>query len=398
MTRRSLNRSIGVALTVATFGALSACGESEDGSSTAKKTDGPIKIGFALAESGAMEAYDGPARFGAEQAIREINEAGGIDGRKVEGIFGDTKSDPAEGANAAIKALDAGAQALVVACGFDFGGATAGIEADKRGVMAISTCGAGSRFGPETAQRLFTMATSAFSDGAVMAEVAKKRGVKRPFVIEESNTDFDTEVALGFVNRWKELGGEIAGQSEMKNDDQSFSAQVSEIRGAKADAVMLATYPPGLTKMIRQMRGAGLDVPIFGTEDFDGESWKKGVPDLRDVIFPAPLSQYGNDPKDKVNELVAAYEGDDLTYGLFFGFSAVEAVTEAIKENGGSTDGAELTKIMEGWKDKEFLVGPTTFDADSHITTSREERIMEIDGGKTNLAEVLRPEQVPTDR
>ena len=47
--------------------------------------------------------------------------AGGIDGKPVKIVYADTKSDPAQGANAAIQVLEQGADMLVVSCDFDMG-------------------------------------------------------------------------------------------------------------------------------------------------------------------------------------------------------------------------------------------------------------------------------------
>jgi len=55
------------------------------GSGTA--ADKPVKIGFAYIMSGPFATYGQFAKQGAELAIDEINQAGGINGRKVEALF-----------------------------------------------------------------------------------------------------------------------------------------------------------------------------------------------------------------------------------------------------------------------------------------------------------------------
>ena len=63
----------------------------------------PIKIGFLYILSGRVAQFGYVARQGAELAIDEINDSGGINGRRVKGVFADTKADPKVAIAAATK-------------------------------------------------------------------------------------------------------------------------------------------------------------------------------------------------------------------------------------------------------------------------------------------------------
>lgn len=393
---------LAVGMLVAAGAVLAGCG-SDGGSDSTAASDEPVQIGFAIGRSGFLEVADGPAEFAAREAIKEINAAGGVDGRELTASFADVKSDPATGANAAIELLDGGAEVLVTACGFDFGGGTAAIEANDRGVLSISTCGGGSKYGPLGAGELvFTTATSSFGEGAAMAEfAADELGLKSAFVVAEEEVDFDTEAAWAFEERFKELGGQVAGSTGIHNEDQSFDTQISEVEQSGADSVYLATYMPGAAKFMREARSAGLDVTFLGTEDFDGEEWKEAVPNLSDVYYTAPASLYGDDPNEAFNELLETYEAEKgeappLSLGLISGYTVVEMIARAIEQAGGTTEGAALAEVMTGWEDEEFMIGPTTYDPATHLIESRDERVMKIEDGVTSLVDTVRPTQVPT--
>ena len=92
-------------------GVLAGCGSDDDsstdsgtgdsgGSSSAGET---IKIGANLELSGGVASYGASIDEGAELAIEEINAEGGINGKKIDYIVADNKSDNAEAASAAIK-------------------------------------------------------------------------------------------------------------------------------------------------------------------------------------------------------------------------------------------------------------------------------------------------------
>ncbi len=78
-----------------------------------------ITVGFAIAKSGWLEAYDTPATTAARIRIDEINAAGGLLGRQINWIEADTKSDQAQSASAGLQLIDEGADMLIVNCDYD---------------------------------------------------------------------------------------------------------------------------------------------------------------------------------------------------------------------------------------------------------------------------------------
>ena len=80
-----------------------------------------VVIGIASAESGWMQAYSEPAARSALIRIDEINNAGGLLGKKLKVVRADTKTDRAQGARAGLMVLDAGAELVLVDCDYDYG-------------------------------------------------------------------------------------------------------------------------------------------------------------------------------------------------------------------------------------------------------------------------------------
>ena len=91
-----------------------------------------ITVGFAIAKSGWMEAYDTPAATAAKIRIDEINAAGGLLGRQIKWVEADTKTDRQQSARAGLQVLDEGADMMVVSCDYDFG-SPAALSAEAEG-------------------------------------------------------------------------------------------------------------------------------------------------------------------------------------------------------------------------------------------------------------------------
>ena len=96
-----------------------------------------ILIGGTICLTGVQASLDEPGFKGAQLAVKQINDAGGLLGQPVRFLNIDGKSDPVTVGNAAVELIDQGAQLIVAPCDFDFGG-PASREAQAAGIVGIS--------------------------------------------------------------------------------------------------------------------------------------------------------------------------------------------------------------------------------------------------------------------
>lgn len=381
--------------------AVAACGGDSDDDDGGEASSGdPIVIGYAGGFTGDLEAFDGPGLTGAELAVDEINESGGVDGRPLELITADTASDPNQGSRAGTELLEQGADVMLVSPDFNFGGGAAR-EAQKAGVAVISV-GAGSpKFGVQGIGPLaYTMGISGVTDGAASAEWAfEKQGYRTAYVLLDDVTDYDKDQCRGFETRWEELGGELLGKDTFKNDDPSVAAQVSKIRNlpSEPDVIVLCSFPPGGAVAVKQLRDAGVESAIVSNVSMDGDFWfEETIPRLSDFYFLSSASMWGNDPDEEINEFVKAFREEagqpQNAFGLY-AHAAVQALARAI-ERAGSTEGEAVAEELNQF-DNEDLIVSVTFEPDVHIDTVREERVMAVQNGKHEVDDVRSAESQP---
>jgi branched-chain amino acid transport system substrate-binding protein len=405
-----------VATTVSIAMAVAACGGGSDsttssatgaataagGASSGGAPSGePIIVGDSSSESGIMASLDQPSSFGAQMAIDDINAAGGLLGRPLKYEHVDGKSDPNEGAKAAIDVLAKKAQVVIITCDFDFG-APAALEAEKKGIISFSQCGASTKFGPiGIGPHAFTMATSAPTQGNIAAEFAfKDKGWKTAWTLLDNSIDFEKQGCGGFTARYQELGGKVVGTDTMLQTDPQIGSQITRLKSInpQPDFLMVCTYQPGLAQVIRQIRAAGIDLPVYGFEDADGTFWHETVPNIKNVFFGTYGNIQGKDPDPKVNDFFVKFAsrsgGPPPTSHALTGYSIVEGWAKAVQE-AGTLDGDAVQKVLETFKDVPLLVGPTSFSADYHVQTTRSMRIMEITAPNTiDFIKELKPEKV----
>lgn len=356
-------------------------------------TGDPIVVGIATGQTGFMAPYDSPGVNAVHLALEDINASGGLLGRQLEAISADTRSDLLEGKRAGESLVADGADVMIVSCDFDYG-SPAALAANEAGVVAFSLCAASEKFGPSGIGPLaYTSATVAANEGAAGAAFAAKQGWEAPFILSDDTLTYPREVLAGFRDAWTAASGEdsIAGEATHKNEDASIASQITAMQNSDADFIYVTTYPPGASSVIRQIRAAGVDLPILGTQNLDGTAWIDAIPDMSDVYATVVGgSTFGDDPNPQRNELVERYTerfGEAPPSGQFYGgYAAMEALAIAI-EAAGSVEGEAVAAELNQFLNVETVVGAMTFDEDNHITLERPMPVIVFEGGAARYAD-----------
>jgi branched-chain amino acid transport system substrate-binding protein len=122
----------------------------------------------------------------------------------------------------------------------------------------------------------------------------------------------------------------------------------------------------------------------------DGAFWLGAVPDLSNFYTVTYASVFGDDPNQKVVDLLAAFKEktgqDAATGGLITGASTIEAFKLAA-ERAGSFDGAALSAEFNKFQDEDLTAGPTSFSPDLHVNVKRPMAVITVNGGKHQFVE-----------
>jgi len=381
---------------------VAGCGDDDSSSDTASSSD-PIEVGAVLAQSGLFSQFDIANTAGVQLAAEDINREGGVDGREIDVTVGDYKSKPELGSAVARELIGDGAQAIITSADFDFG-SPAALAAQSQGVIAMSAGAEAPEFGVQGIGDLaFSMGTATNETAAAWAEwIHGERGARSVFILEDPTLAYDTSLCSNFEKRWGELPGtEIAGKEKFENSDPSIDVQITKIQSLdqEPDFIILCSYPPGGATALRQLRAAGVDTPVIAGDAFSGSAWLAGVPNLSDFFYTDYGSVYGDDPDQKVNEVVArarkrADPPSAIVGVLLSAYSAIEGYAKAVEE-AGSTDPEAVRDALNEFDGVELLAGPTTFTPETHINIERPLAVLEIKDGKGSFVQEFTPEKVP---
>lgn len=364
--------------------------------------DEPIVIGLSKGITGWWSAFDAPGLLGAQIATDEINAAGGIGGRQIELEVCDAKSDVNQAAACGLELVESGVDIMLTTCDYDFGGPAAR-EANKVKMISIGCAGA-TAFGAEGIgpYHYNTYAGNPAEAATIVEYGYNELGFRKPYLLRDETIEYSKNLCELVEEHWNTVAGEgtLAGVDTFLNDDPSISGQISRIASSGADSVILCSFIPGGSSAIRQLRGAGIDLPIFGTSSFDGDYWIEAVPDLTDFWYPAPLSQWGDPTDNPLIDAVVERTGskpDVFTY-LLHDYSAIYILKTAIEQAGGATDGESLKAVLDVWVDQDTPTGPTTYTPNCHIPLERPFGLVEIRGGVRSYLGDFDPESIPPSK
>lgn len=351
--------------------------------------DDAITVGFAIAKSGWMEAYDTPAATAARIRIDEINAAGGLLGKQIKVVEADTKTDRAEAAKAGLDVLDQGAQMMVVSCDYDYG-SPAALAAEAQGMNSFFLCAEDAKAGIQgVGPNSFSSSVLAAVQGATMAEWSHaKRNARTGYTLLDTSIEYDKGICKGFDWMFPTLdGASIAGEDTFKNDDASIAGQISRIKALpkQPDVIMLCSYMPGAAAAVRQIRAAGITSLILNGSAADGSYWLDAAPDLSGFVVPVQGSIYGDDPRPEVEAFNKAYEAKTgarpASQYAYPGYVLVDLWAKAVLR-AGTVDGAAVTAELEKMKDEPTIFGPRSFTPTLHHQDTALMQIVEITGGK----------------
>ena len=134
------------------------------------------------------------------------------------------------------------------------------------------------------------MANTTNFEGAALAEFAyNKMHWRTAYVITDTTIQYTKGIAQYTSQVFKQLGGKVVGQDTMSNADQSIAAQITRLKAVKPapDFVVLSSFNPGLAAAVKQVRAAGVNLPLIGGAGWDGTYWLKGIPKFSNAYHGA---------------------------------------------------------------------------------------------------------------
>jgi branched-chain amino acid transport system substrate-binding protein len=378
-----------VAVCAAAALVLAACGsessdkkdssDSGDKGTAAAKGDGTLTIGTLLPATGDL-AFLGPPEFaGVKLAVNEINDAGGVKGKKIVEVDSDSGDGTPDIAGASVDKLLASNADVIV------GAASSNVSKsviDKitgAGVVQFSPANTAAGFDEYPDKGLyFRTAPSDVLQGKVVANLAVEDGNKNVAVLARQDF-YGQGLAESAAKNVEAAGATVAAKVLYNAEAENFTAEVNEIAAAKPDAIILVAFNE-TTKIIPQLIAKGLgpdktkiyfvdgNLADYSAEKFNLTGMKGTAPSPADLDATFTDKLKAIDPKVKdftygpesydtvmISALAALQAGDDS------GEAISKEILKVTQDGTKCTGWEQCSKLVEAGTDIDYegASGPT---------------------------------------
>jgi branched-chain amino acid transport system substrate-binding protein len=359
----------------------------------------PIKIGAFFALSGPIAHIGTPTKLVAEMAVKKINAAGGINGRPIELVMGDTESDPAKAATIAKKFIHADKVAAIIGPTSTGEGMQVKKIVEEAGVPIFMTVGGDPPIMKETGPFTYIFKSPQRSSTAVaklFAYLKEKKLTKLGLMY--ATDPFGKDGVVWLKKLAPDYGLTFVAEESFGPKDIDMTSQLTKIKNAAPDAIVVWTVGPAGPIVAKNKAQLGITLPLFQCH---------GQPDPKYIELAGKASEGDRmpatklmvadelpdaDPQKKViQEFIKLYKeaGLDKQFPINthsgYAWDAVYIVTDALKKAG--SDPKKLRDAIEQTKGYVGISGIYNLSPEDHNGLGVDSMVMvQVKDGKFTLA------------
>ncbi len=318
--------------------------------------------------TGSYAAVGTQMKAGAEQAVADINKAGGVNGQMLVLEIGDDACDPKQAVSVANQMAS---KKVVVVAGHYCSGSS--IPASKvygeEGVLQISPASTNPRYTDEGGWNTFRVCGRDDQQGAIAGKYLATTFKGKKIAILHDNSAYGKGLADETQKGLAANGGKEAMYAAYTPGERDYSAIVSRMKQAGIDVIYVGGYHTETGLIARQAKEQGMNVTVVGGDALaTAEFWQIAGPAGENTIMTFP-----SDPRKRstATAAVAAFKakGFDPEGYTLYTYAALQTWAEGAKK-AGSTDGHKVADTLHGGGTWNTVIGPITFDKKGDITTA----------------------------
>jgi branched-chain amino acid transport system substrate-binding protein len=357
-----------------------------------------IRIGLLMSMTGDTANFGISSSNAIRMAADDVNKAGGINGKQIELLLQDDRSDPTEAANITTRFVSQdNVHAIIGEVGSSRTLAAAPIAQNAKIPMLTP-----SSTNPDVTKKGNYIFRSCFIDsvqGPAMAQFAASTlKAKRAALLIDRRNDYSTGLEKPITDVYTRLGGQIVITQSYQAGDQDFNAQITSIKGANPDVIFVPGYYGDVALIAKQARDKGLTAPLIGGDGWDSPTlYQIGGAALNGSYFTNHYSPNDTDPR--VQQFVKDYQA---RYGSVpdalaaTGYDAALIMFDAIKR-ANSLESAAIRDALAATKNFPGVTGTVTFNENRDAV--KPIMMIKIEpGGKFVIAERMQVDGAATPR
>ena len=335
-------------------------------------TDTEILVGTITDLSG-VTAVQGVNNANAVRlAFDELNEQGGVNGRKIRYIVEDSQYQVPRAVQAMNKLLNNDRVFMTIEDGgTPMNNATFPMAIEKGVPKLLPLSAARSMFEPFHKLKFSQYSSYVDEMRAGVKYFVEQRGKKNICAMYQ-DTDFGKDVYAGAVMQTEAMGMKVVATTAHKPTDTDFSAAIAKLREANCDLITMGTIVRDSTLIIATVKKIGWNVDLLGQVASYDTAIAEAPGNVAEGFYSMSPSLYAypDDPRPDIKAFAQRYKakyGVDVNYLGEMGYTSAQIAIEALKRAGRDLTVDSLVKAMESIHDFHDLFGGTySFSATNH--------------------------------
>ena len=327
-----------------------------------------IRIATVGPMTGSYAAVGAQMKAGAEQAVADINKAGGVNGQQLVLEVGDDACDPRQAVSVANQMAS---RKVAVVAGHYCSGSS--IPASKvyaeEGVLQISPASTNPAYTDNGSWNTFRVCGRDDQQGLVAGKYLATTFKGKKIAILHDNSAYGKGLADETKKSMNANGATEALYAAYTPGERDYSAIVSRMKQAGIDVIYVGGYHTETGLIARQAKEQGMNVTMVGGDALvTNEFWQIAGPAGENTLMTFP-----SDPRKRPTAAAAVAEfkakGFDPEGYTLYTYGAIQIWAEAAKK-ANSIDGKKVADALKGGKAWDSVLGPISFDKKGDITSA----------------------------
>jgi branched-chain amino acid transport system substrate-binding protein len=326
-----------------------------------------VKLAVAGPVTGANAAFGAQLTQGVQQAVEDINKAGGILGQKIQVEVGDDVSDPKQGVSVANKFVGDGVKFVV---GHFNSGVTmpASDVYAENDILFITPSATNPKITDRKLWDAFRTCGRDDQQGMVWAELARDKLKGKKIAVIHDKTTYGKGLADAALDNMHKFGVKEVLYEGVNTGEKDYSAIVSKIKDSGADYLMWGGLHTEGGLILRQMRDQGMNtIMISGDGITDSEFAAIGGPGVEGTLMT-----FGPEPRNNPNakEAVDSFKakGFEPQGYTLYAYAAVQIMKQAA-EKANSLEPKKVAEVMHSGMPFHTVIGDIAYDKKGDRTT-----------------------------
>ena len=325
-----------------------------------------INFGIGAPITGSNAAFGSQIKQGAEQAVADMNQAGGILGKKLSSTVGDDVSDPKQGVSVANNFAGAGVKFVV---GHFNSGVTipASEIYQENNILEITPASTNPKITERSMWNIFRTCGRDDQQGLVAGEFIAKNFKNKKIAVVHDKTTYGQGLADETRKAMNARGVAEVLYEGINLGDKDFSAVISKIKASGADLVYWGGLHTEGGLIVRQMRDQGVNAVLMGGDGITSDEFASiGGPGVEGTLMT-----YGPDPRKRpeakaIVDKFRARNFEPESYTLY-SYAAMQIIKFAA-EAANSLDAKKVAEAMHSGRKFSTVIGDISYDQKGDVT------------------------------